>query len=259
MYDSGVGGVSVLRALQQVLPHETYVYVADSGHAPYGNRSQAFLEARAHTITKFLVDRGVKAIVLACNTVSVATASSLRAEFHLPIVAMEPAIKPAALATRSKKVLVLATPTTVESESVARLCAAYGANARIVLQGCPGLAECVERGELESPATETLLRGFVEPALKDGADTIVLGCTHYAFLMPKLAAIVGPDVRLVEPSTAVAQQLARRVTPAVPQPASSVPPPTFFTTGSADQLGAFLQLVGMRDARIEALHATNGT
>ena len=238
VFDSGVGGLSVLRALRAALPTETFIYVADSCHAPYGDRSPGFVEARARAVARFLAHYRAKAMVIACNTASVLVASELRGVHSLPIVAMEPAIKPAALATTSKVVLVLATTSTIRSRSVARLCSAHGAGIRIILQACPGLADQVERAEFGSAATLRLLREYILPGLAEGADTIVLGCTHYAFLAGEIAEITGPSVAIVESSAAVARQLAR-VLP-ITAPAAGPSAATFYTSGSTALMASFL-------------------
>ncbi|WP_020484478.1 glutamate racemase [Methylomonas sp. MK1] len=211
VFDSGVGGLSVLRAIRAELPREDLLYVADSGYAPYGDRDADFIADRATTITELLLDAGVKAIVVACNTATVVAIEKLRAWCPVPVVAMEPAIKPAAQTTQSGVVGVLATSRTLASPSVARLCAAYGKDIEILLQPCPGLVEQVEKAQLHSEATRELLVGYLSPLLRAGADTIVLGCTHYPFLVTLISEIVGPDVAIIDPATAVAKELARRL------------------------------------------------
>jgi glutamate racemase len=175
VFDSGVGGLSVLRAIRAALPHEHLVYVGDSGHAPYGDQSEAHITQRTLTVGNWLAEQGVKGITIACNTATVVAAKALREQTHLPVVAIEPAIKPAVALTRSGVVGVLATRQTVQSLAVARLMALYGAEKRILLQGCPGLVEQVERADLHSAETEALLRQFITPLLEQGADTLVLG------------------------------------------------------------------------------------
>jgi glutamate racemase len=244
VYDSGVGGISVLRALRAALPGEDFVYVADSGHAPYGDRDGEFLASRAHAVAAFFAQRRAKALVLACNTVSVAAAASLRSAWPLPIVAMEPAIKPAALGTRTGVVLVLATAYTVGSESVERLCARFGGGVRILLQACPGLVELVEQGRFEAPETLALVDRYVRPGVADGADRLVLGCTHYAFLATQIAAAAGPGVALVEPSEAIARELARRLGSHRAPPRQTARPAAFHTSGRVEALQAFLERIG---------------
>jgi glutamate racemase len=211
VFDSGVGGLSVLRAIRAALPHEHLVYVADSGHAPYGDQSEAHITQRTLTVGNWLAEQGVKGITIACNTATVVAAKTLREQTHLPVVAIEPAIKPAVALTRSGVVGVLATRQTVQSASVARLVDLYASDKRILLQGCPGLVEQVERADLHSAETEALLRQLIKPLLEQGADTLVLGCTHYPFLRDTIQRIAGEGVMLLDPAEAVARELARRL------------------------------------------------
>lgn len=211
IFDSGVGGLSVLRHIRTELPHEDLLYYADSLNAPYGAKSPEFIVARSREITQFLLEQGAKAIVVACNTATAAAIKILRQEFGLPIVGMEPAVKPAAAATRSGVVGVLATTGTLQSAQFAALLENYGQNIRVVTQACVGLVECIERGELEGAETRALVSRFVAPLLEAGADTLVLGCTHYPFVKPLIAEIAGPDVVLIDTGAAVAQQLHRRL------------------------------------------------
>lgn len=254
VYDSGIGGISVLRALREALPSESFVYVADNGYAPYGGRPRSGIEARAHAVATFLVGTmHVKAIVIACNTASVVAAASLRAAFALPIVAMEPAIKPAVAATRTGTVLVLATANTIESDAVARLCRDFGAGKRVLLQACPGLVEQVERGEFASASTHALLMRYVRPAVGGGADTIVLGCTHYAFLADAIRHVAGPSVQLIEPSAAIARRLVDRL-PRSSTGSSTRPRPTeFYASGALVALRESLARVGETDAAVYEL------
>ena len=169
VFDSGVGGLSVLRAIRAALPHEHLVYVADSGHAPYGDQTEAHITQRTLTVGHWLAEQGVKGITIACNTATVVAAKTLREQTHLPVVAIEPAIKPAVALTRSGVVGVLATRQTVQSAAVARLVDLYAADKRVVLQACPGLVEQVERADLHSAETEDLLRQFITPLIAHGA------------------------------------------------------------------------------------------
>jgi glutamate racemase len=211
VFDSGVGGLSVLREIRRELPAENLIYVADSGHAPYGDKTQAFIEARSLAITRFLLDRGAKAIVVACNTATGAAAASLRNHFTLPIVAMEPAIKPAAAQTQTGVVGVLATRRTLSSHNFVKLFERYGSEAEILPQACPGLVEQVEAGDLAGIKTRSLLERYLSPLLVKGADTLVLGCTHYPFLRSLIQEIAGPNVAVIDSSEAVARQLRRRL------------------------------------------------
>jgi glutamate racemase len=211
VFDSGVGGLSVLRAIRQELPYEHLVYVGDSGCAPYGDRSAAFVTERATKMTQFLVEQGAKAVVVACNTATAVAVNALRQRFDVPIVAIEPAIKPAASRTRSRIFGVLATAGTVSSPNMAKLLANYGTDVECLIQPCPGLADQVEKGELTSDATRAMVKRYVQPLTDKGADIIVLGCTHYPFLRPLVEEIAGPTVEVIDPATAVARELRRRL------------------------------------------------
>ncbi|MEN9903797.1 MAG: hypothetical protein RLZZ555_362 [Pseudomonadota bacterium] len=212
VFDSGVGGLSVLREIQQALPAETLCYVADSGHAPYGDKSAAYIEARACHLIRFLQQQGVKAVVVACNTVTGLAIERLRATFpDLPIVAIEPAVKPAAQGTRSGVVGVLATRQTVASPGLARLVDQHANGREVLLQACPGWVERVERGELDSPGTLEAVAQYVQPLLDRGADMLVLGCTHYPFLAAAIRSLAGGRAQVLDPSPAVARELARRL------------------------------------------------
>ena len=254
VFDSGVGGLSVLRAIRAALPHEDLVYVADSGHAPYGDQSEAHITQRTLTVGTWLAEQGVKAITIACNTATVVAAKTLREQTHLPVVAIEPAIKPAVALTRSGVVGVLATRQTVQSASVARLVELYGADKQVLLQACPGLVEHVERADLHSPETEALLRQFIAPLLEQGADTLVLGCTHYPFLRDAMQRVAGAHVTLLDPAEAVARELVRRLgDPQHSGPSSRPGSVQFFTTGDVAHTQHAVTHLWGRDASVQAL------
>jgi glutamate racemase len=205
-----VGGLSVLREVRRLLPHEDLIYVADSAHCPYGGKPQPEIKRRAQAITTFLVhEQGAKQVVVACNTATVAAVEELRATFEQPIVGMEPAVKPAAAATRNGVVGVLATGVTLAGSRFARLVERFGEGVEIITQPCPGLVELVEAGDLRGQRTRDLVRAYVDALLARGADTLVLGCTHYPFLRELIAQVAGPDVALIDPGPAVARQVAR--------------------------------------------------
>jgi len=208
VFDSGVGGLSVLHEIRARLPQESLLYVADSGHVPYGEKSPEFIRERSQKIAGFLLEQGAKALVLACNTATAAAVADLRERYpELPIVGMEPAVKPAAAATRSGVVGVLATTGTLKSAKFAALLDRFAGDVRVVTQPCPGLVEQIEAGELDGPRTRGLLRGWVEPLLAEGCDTLILGCTHYPFIKPLLRELVPESVRLVDTGAAVARHL----------------------------------------------------
>ena len=210
IFDSGVGGLTVLQAVRAQLSAENLLYVADSQHMPYGERDPEYITRRCIAVARFLHQQPVKALVVACNTASVVTIQTLREQLDIPIVGIEPAIKPAASVTRSGVVGVMATSRTVHSPGVKKLCDLYGQNVEIILTPCAGLVERIERTELDTPSTRALLSSFVTPMLAAGADTIVLGCTHYPFVRDVIQDIVGNAVTIIEPGAAVARQLTRR-------------------------------------------------
>lgn len=211
VFDSGVGGLSVLQRIRADLPYERLLYVADSGHAPYGNKPDEFIVQRSFAITEFLLEQGVKAIVAACNTATAAAITRLRTRFPLPIIGIEPAVKPAVNMTRSGVVGILATGNTVRSDKFAHLLDQHGHRARVLVQPCPGLADCVEQGELSGSRPRALLEHYLTPLLNAGVDTLVLGCTHYPFLIPLIQELTGPEVTILDPSPAVARQLRCRL------------------------------------------------
>jgi glutamate racemase len=211
VFDSGVGGISVLKHIHTLLPNEDLMYVADSKFAPYGNKTPEFIQERAVWIADFLIAKGAKALVVACNTATAAAVDLLRQKYHLPIIGMEPAVKPAAAASKTGVIGVLATSGTLKSAQFAALLEHYGQQVEVVTQACHGLVECVERGELDSTATQDLLASYVQPLIAAGADTIVLGCTHYPFVRPLIENLVGDDVVLIDTGAAVAKELKRRL------------------------------------------------
>ena len=252
VFDSGVGGLSVLKHIRARLPRQRLLYVADSGHVPYGDKTIEYIRERSRRLTEFLVEKGAAAVVVACNTATAAAAVTLREQFTIPIVAMEPAVKPAVAATRSGVVGVLATVGTLESAKFAALLEQYAGDVEIVTQACPGLVEQVEAGELDSPATRALLVRYTEPLLTRGADTLVLGCTHYPFLRPLLAELVGPNVTLIDTGDAVARQLVRRLPPELVA-ASVAPAEHFWTTGDAGAAQRIMSQLWGRSVAVEAL------
>ena len=237
VFDSGVGGLSVLREIRARLPHESLLYVADSGHVPYGEKSAEFIRARSQHIAEFLLGQGAKALVLACNTATAAAVAELRERYPaLPIVGMEPAVKPAAAATRSGVVGVLATTGTLKSAKFAALLDRLAADVRVITQPCPGLVELIETGDLGSPALRQLLQRYVEPLLSAGCDTIILGCTHYPFLKPLLAQMLPPSIILIDTGAAVARQLKRLLGERDLLAAGEPEPAQFWTSGDVYHL-----------------------
>jgi glutamate racemase len=210
VFDSGVGGLSIVRALWAELPAEDILYVADSANCPYGPRSRVEIQRLSLAIADFLVRRGAKAIVVACNTASAAALEQLRAAFPAtPIVGMVPAVKPAAAWTRTGIVGVLATPMTFDGALYHDVVRDYAEGVQVQSVVCPGLVELVEGGQADSEATQALLAQCLAPLLARNADALVLGCTHYPFLQNAIASLAGDRLRVFEPSDAVARQTRR--------------------------------------------------
>ncbi len=231
VFDSGIGGLTILRSVREALPGEDLVYVADAAHVPYGQKSPEQIRRRAMFICGFLVDQGVKAIVVACNTATAASIEALRGQWPIPFIGVEPAVKPAIAATRSGVVGVLATPATLASERYRSLIERFATGVRIVAQPCAGLAEHIECGDLDSAQTEQLLRQFVEPLLAQNVDAIVLGCTHYPLVAHIVQRIAGDGVTVIENGRAVAKQLARQLEGAGALRGRATGCETFWTSG----------------------------
>ena len=252
VFDSGVGGLSVLRALRQALPHESFVYVADSGHAPYGERDDTFVLQRSHAIADYLRQaHRAKALVVACNTATAAAIGTLRAAYtDWPIVGIEPALKPAAQRSRTGVVGVMATRGTLASEKFASLLASLHGQATFMLQPCDGLADAIER--FDTPSIDALCGRYVSEMGSFGSapgamDTLVLGCTHYPFVSESLAQLTGPDVVQLEPGEPVARRTFRVLEEAgmlaEGAAARGAPPPNLhcYSTGNTLLLEAALQ------------------
>lgn len=210
VFDSGVGGLSVLREIRRELPGVVYLYVADQAHVPYGPRPLAEVRAFSEEIVRYLLTRGARLIVVACNAASAGALHHLREVFPaVPFVGMEPAVKPAAESTRSGKVGVLATPATFQGALFASVVERFANGVELFTHTCPGLVAQIEEGNLEVPKARAILEGALHPMLAEGIDTVVLGCTHYPFVIPLIQQIVGPGVRVIDPAPAVARQVRR--------------------------------------------------
>ncbi|MCF1182694.1 glutamate racemase [Marichromatium gracile] len=241
VFDSGVGGLSVLREIRRELPGEDLLYVADSAHAPYGDKPTETIETRSLAVAEFLIAQGAKAIVIACNTATGVAARVLRARHALPVVAMEPAVKPAAARTRSGRVGVLATRQTLASANFARLRTRVAGQAEVLAQPCPGLVERIEQGDLDGPLTRALLEGYLAPLLERGVDTLVLGCTHYPHLRPLIERLAGPEVAVLDSGAGVARQVRRRLAEAaLLAPLGRVGGERFWTSGELAQVAPLI-------------------
>ncbi len=210
MFDSGVGGLSVLKAICHQMPDEDILFFADQAHVPYGPRPLAEVSDFSFAITRFLLERGAKLIVVACNTASAAALHDLRQAFPAtPFVGMEPAVKPAAEHTRSGAVGVLATSATFQGALYASVIERFARGVSVYQSTCPGLVAQIEAGALDSAETRRILENAILPMLAQQIDTIVLGCTHYPFVIPLIESIAGPGVRVIDPAPAIARQVKR--------------------------------------------------
>ncbi|KUZ81293.1 glutamate racemase [Burkholderia ubonensis] len=255
VFDSGLGGLSVLRAVRAQLPDESFVYVADSRNAPYGPRDEAFITERTLAIGEWLARQGAKALVVACNTATAQSIAAIRERLSIPLVGVEPGIKPAAALSASGIAGVLATQSTLASARFQALLDRYGAGRRFICQPGHGLVEAVERGDTNSPALRALLDGYLQPMLDAGADTLVLGCTHYPFFTETIRDLVGDRLTIVDTSDAIARQLARVLDErGLRAPAGTrAAPPRFCSTSDGRQLRALASTLLGLDAPVESV------
>ena len=211
IFDSGVGGLSVLAHIHALLPNEDLLYVADNGHLPYGTKSLEYVTDRSLKITEFLIAEGAKSIVVACNTATAAAVSRLRERFSLPIIGMEPGVKPAIEQTENGRVAILATVGTLGSDKFRNLMQRHGNSAKVLIQPCHGWVELVEQQTPDPEETTHRVAEQLLPLLRQGIDTLVLGCTHYSFLTSTIASIAGDRVQIIDTGFAVAKQLQQRL------------------------------------------------
>lgn len=260
IFDSGVGGLSVMRAVTQQLPNEAIRYFGDQGHVPYGNRPREEILKFSQVISRFLISMGAKAIVVACNTASAVALHDLRRLFpKTPFIGMEPAVKPAAEITQTGVVGVLATPATFQGELYASVVERFAENVTLLQSTCPGLVQQIERGALESKKTRAILESALNPMMEKGIDTIVLGCTHYPFVIPLIQEIVGPDVRVIDPAPAVARQVEHILDSHGMRQMGDLPqPPKLFTSGSLTHFRKVLPKLFDQDSEIKAVRWEDG-
>ncbi len=250
VFDSGVGGLSVLREIHRQHPSVPVVYFADQAHVPYGPRPLEEVRQFSAGITRFLVSQECRLIVVACNAASAAALHFLRTEFpDIPMVGMEPAVKPAAETTQTGVVGVLATPATFQGALYASVIERFASGVKILQDTCPGLVGQIEAGKLDDPKTEEILRKALDPMLAQGIDKVVLGCTHYPFVIPQIQRITGAEVRVIDPAPAIARQtgkllLERGWLPEDGRKAKT----TYFTSGPSFQFQSALQnLLGLNE------------
>lgn len=250
VFDSGIGGLSVLREIHRLLPEHSTLYVADQGHLPYGPRPQAEILAFSDSITRYLLEQGARVIVIACHTASAAALYALRERYpQVPFVGMEPAVKPAVERTRTGVVGVLSTQTTAQGVLYQRVLERYASDTRVITRVAPELVPMAEAQSQHTPAGRAMLERTLQPLLEGGADEIVLACTHFPFLAEAIQSIVGPQVRLIDPGPAVARQTAR-LWPAEIQPSPT--PNRYVTSGNPDAFQNILKCLLNVDSEVES-------
>ncbi|MFZ1687245.1 MAG: glutamate racemase [Flavobacteriales bacterium] len=252
IFDSGIGGLTVTQAIRQALPHERLLYFGDNAHIPYGAKTNEEILGLSRGITHALLEQGCKLIVIACNTASAAALKSLRAELpNVTFVGMEPAVKPAVEHTRTGVVGVIATVATVQGEVFASVVERFAQDVRVIKQSCPGLVLQIEAGEFAAPKTEGMLRGWLEPMVEQGIDALVLGCTHYPFVLPLIERIVGSGVRVIDPAPAIARRVEHVLRGmdalADGEQAGEL---RCYTSGEPEAFRGFLQHLGITDAPV---------
>ncbi|MBL8200944.1 MAG: glutamate racemase [Chromatiales bacterium] len=260
VFDSGVGGLSVWREIVRALPHEDTIYFADQVHVPYGPRGEIEIRGFCDVIARYLLDRGCKALVVACNTASAAALKHLRDTLPgIPTIGMEPAVKPAVALTKNGVVGIMATPATFQGRLFQATAGRHATGIRLVNQVCDGLAEHVEAGDLGGPDTEALLRRCLAPILEAGADTIVLACSHYPFVIDTIRRIAGPGVAVIDPAPAIARHLgdvlARHgLSGREPRPGEH----RFVTSGDPGRFSAALARLAGVQSPVEAVRWSSG-
>lgn len=249
LFDSGVGGLSVMREVRRTLPAEDLIYYADSAHCPYGQKQPEEIRRRMFAIGDLLISKGAKLLVVACNTASIAGLDAMRSRFSVPIVGMEPAVKPATAGTRNGRIGVLATNVALSGDRFVSLVDRYGEGFQVITQPCPGLVGLVEAGMIDGPEVEEALRRYLAPLQEQGVDTVVLGCTHYPFLRGVVERLCGPGVTIIDTGEAVARQVGRvlerfDLLNEGPAPGKDL----FITSGDADEVaGVIKKLLGDSD------------
>lgn len=258
VFDSGAGGLSILASLHTCLPREHLIYVADSAHAPYGPKGEEFIRQRSGAIMHYLLQRGVKAVVVACNTATAAAIAELRAHHALPIIGVEPAVKPAAAGSRSGIVGVLATSGTIASDKFLNLSSRFHDRVEILTSPCRGLVEVIEAVEAGPEPARMLLQAIIQPMLERGADTLVLGCTHYSLVRDLVAEVAGPGVAIVDAPDAVAREVQRRLMEAgLLQEGADTGRVEFLSSGDVAQQERVLGYYWHRPLQVAALPAGN--
>src|SRR5205809_898021 len=253
IFDSGVGGLSVLREIHLALPAESVDYVADSANAPWGDKPPSYVRERGLKIAQFLIEQGIKAIVIGSNTGTAGSAEALRSKLTIPVIGIEPGIKPAVAATKSRIVGAIVPAAVGGSDRLASLLDRFSSDVEVIVQPVPGLVEHIEAADVNGPELKRMVEGFIRPMLDAGADTIVLGSTHYVFLKPLLAELAGPGVSLIETGEAVARQLAHVLDEQHLRADGAEPRERFWTTGDPGASQSVMTALLKRSVVVERL------
>jgi glutamate racemase len=255
VFDSGVGGLSILDEALQQLPHHNYIYFADSANAPYGDKPPQWIAERSLQICRYLMEQDCSAIVVACNTATAEAIATIRSTLDIPIIGVEPGIKPAAMQSQNGIVGVLATETTLNSDKFNALLATLPEHCQFIKQAGAGLVPLIEAGLIETPEMQALLRSHLKPILDQGADTLVLGCTHYPFLKKMIRAVVGDSMTLIDTSDAVVRQLLRQMhQQGLIVSSKHSPKLSLLSTANADTLEAMAERLLHRDLSKYAIY-----
>lgn len=254
IFDSGIGGLTVLRHIRTQMPFESLIYVADRGHLPYGSKSDDFIRARAIAITEFLLSNPVKAIVVACNTATAAAVHTLRDRYDLPIIGMEPGVKPAIKLSNNGKIGILATAGTLGSGKFKVLLERHANGSDLFIKPCHGWIEHIEAGDCPESSTMAIIEETLAPLLEKGIDTLVLGCTHYPFLIEGIRQVAGNGIQVIDTGLAVSAQLRRRLTESdLLSASSSQGDESFWCSGSLVEMQKLLTRLWRQDAEPAAL------
>ena len=255
VFDSGVGGLSILDEALQQLPHHNYIYFADSANAPYGDKPPQWIAERSLQICRYLMEQDCSAIVVACNTATAEAIATIRSTLDIPIIGFEPGIKPAAMQSQNGIVGVLATEATLNSDKFNALLATLPEHCQFIKQAGAGLVPLIEAGLIETPEMQALLRSHLKPILDQGADTLVLGCTHYPFLKKMIRAVVGDSMTLIDTSDAVVRQLLRQMhQQGLIVSSKHSPKLSLLSTANADTLEAMAERLLHRDLSKYAIY-----
>jgi len=255
VFDSGVGGLSILDEALQQLPHHNYIYFADSANAPYGDKPPHWIAERSLQICRYLMEQDCSAIVVACNTATAEAIATIRSTLDIPIIGVEPGIKPAAMQSQNGIVGVLATEATLNSDKFNALLATLPEHCQFIKQAGAGLVPLIEAGLIETPEMQALLRSHLKPILDQGADTLVLGCTHYPFLKKMIRAVVGDSMTLIDTSDAVVRQLLRQMhQQGLIVSSKHSPKLSLLSTANADTLEAMAERLLHRDLSKYAIY-----